>query len=132
MMTPMRSMTDGTKLERWFLAGDLAGLVAFLVIGLDRHGEDIATRFAALAAIFISSWLLVAWLLGTYRALSYGRLVLTLLGAIPLAVLVRAAFVQAWTTAEVATFAGVAFVFAMLFIGVARLLVTLLARPEEA
>jgi hypothetical protein len=132
MMTPMRPMTDGTKLERWFLAGDLAGLITFLVIGLDRHGENIASRFAALAAIFVASWLLVAWLFGTYRELSYGRLVLTLLGAIPLAVLVRAAFVQAWTTGEVATFAGVAFVFAMLCIGVARLLVTLLVRPEEA
>jgi len=131
MMCVMHGMTDGSKLARSFLVGDLIGVVTFLVVGLDRHGEDIAARFAALASIFVIAWLLVGWVLGTYRPPSNGRLVLTLVLAIPLGVLVRAAFVQAWTAREVATFAGVAVVFGTLFVGLARLVVTLLARRGQ-
>jgi Protein of unknown function (DUF3054) len=132
MMLAVRPMTDGSRLTRWFLLGDLLGLLAFLVIGLDRHGEDVVGRFAALAAIFVFAWLATAWSLGTYRPPTNGTLVLTLVLAIPLGVLVRAAFVQTWTMGEVATFAGVAVVFGTLFIGIARLIVTLLARMKRA
>jgi hypothetical protein len=132
MMATVRALTDGSKLARSFLAGDLLGLVTFLVIGLDRHGEDVVSRFAALAAIFVVAWLVTAWLLGTYREPTYARLVLTLVLAIPLGVLVRAVFVQAWTTREVVTFAGVAVVFATLFVGLARVIVTLLLRGRLA
>jgi hypothetical protein len=132
MMSPVRPMTDGSTLTRSYLVGDLIGLLVFLAIGLNRHGEDVVTRFAALAGIFAVAWLIVAWALGTYRQPTNGRLVFTLLVGIPLGVLVRAALVQAWTAREVATFCAVALVFATLFVGVARLLVSLLARGKAA
>jgi hypothetical protein len=124
-------MTDGSRLSRAFLVGDIAALLVFLVIGLDRHGENALSRFAALAAIFVGAWLVTAWLLGTYREPTYARLVLTLALAVPLAVLIRAALVQAWTTEEVVTFAAVAFVFVTMFVGFARVLITLVAGRKE-
>ena len=78
-------MTDGSRFARATLAGDLVGLFAFLVLGLDRHGEDVAARFAALASIFAAAWLVTAWFLGTYRPPTYARLLLTLALGIPLA-----------------------------------------------
>jgi hypothetical protein len=127
----VRPLTDGSRTARTFVAGDIIALLVFLAIGLDRHGEDVASRFAALAAIFVGAWLVTTWALGTYRGPTNARLVLTLVLAVPLAVLVRAAFVQAWTTGEVLTFAAVAFVFATMFIGFARVLLTLLMRRKE-
>jgi hypothetical protein len=125
-------MTDGSRLSRAFLVGDVVAVLVFLVIGLDRHGEDVLSRFAALAGIFVGAWLVTAWLLGTYREPTYARLVLTLALAIPLAVLVRAALVQAWTTEQVVTFAAVAFVFATMFVGFARVLITFFAARKES
>ena len=115
-------MTDGSGFARATLTGDLVGLIAFLVVGLDRHGEDVAARFLALAGIFAAAWLVTAWFLGTYRPPTHVRLLLTLLLGIPLGVVVRATFVQAWTAREILTFAGVAIVFGALFIGTARVL----------
>jgi hypothetical protein len=131
MMASMHAMTDGSRLARAFLVGDLLGVLLFLVTGLNRHGEDVASRFAALAAIFVAAWVVTAWLLGTYRGPTNGMLVLTIVLAIPLGVLLRAAFVQAWTAREVATFVGVAVVFATLFVALARVVVTLLMRGRE-
>src|SRR6186713_2126479 len=70
----MRPMTDGSRFARATLVGDLLGLFAFLVLGLDRHGEDVVARFAALASIFAAAWLVTAWFLGTYRPPTYARL----------------------------------------------------------
>ena len=122
----MHAMTDGSRLARASVFGDLIGLLVFLAVGLNRHGEDVIGRLLALAAIFIGAWLVTAWLLGTYRPPSNSRLILTLVLAIPLGVVVRAAFVRAWTTQEVVTFAAVAVVFGTLFVGIVRV-VTVLA-----
>jgi len=116
----MRPLIDGSRFARATLVGDLVGLLAFLLVGLDRHGEDVAARFAALAAIFVATWLVTAWLLGTYRPPTYARLLLTLVLGIPLGVVVRATFVQAWTATEILTFAGVAILFGSMFVGAAR------------
>jgi Protein of unknown function (DUF3054) len=121
----MRPMTDGSGYARATMVGDLVGLTAFLVVGLDRHGEDVAARFLALAAIFLAAWLLTAWSLGAYRPPTHARLLLTLALGIPLSVLVRATFVQAWTAREILTFAGVAVVFGALFVGTARVVTSL-------
>jgi len=120
----MRSMTDGSRFARATLVGDLLGLFAFLVLGLDRHGEDVVARFAALASIFAAAWLVTAWFLGTYRPPTYARWLLTLVLWIPLGVAIRATFVQAWTATEILTFAGVAILFGTMFVGAARLVTT--------
>ena len=116
----MRPLTDGSRLARATVASDLIGLIAFLIVGLDRHGEDVVSRFLALAAVFAAAWLVTAWLLGTYRPPTHTRLLLSMVLGIPLAVLVRATLVRAWTASEIVTFAGVAVVFGALFIGTAR------------
>lgn len=121
----MQPMTDGSGFARATLVGDLVGLTAFLVVGLDRHGENVAARFLALAAIFAAAWLVTAWFLGTYRPPTNARLLLTLVLGIPLGVIVRATFVQAWTAREILTFAAVAILFGSLFVGVARVVTSL-------
>jgi Protein of unknown function (DUF3054) len=126
----MRTLTDGSRVARAFLVGDLCGVVAFLVVGLDRHGEDDAARFFALAAIFVSAWLVVGWVVGTYRPPSNGRLLLTLALAVPLAVVLRVWLVQFTDLGATVTFAVVALVFATLFVGIARVLVSLVARGQ--
>ncbi len=126
----MRTLTDGSRVARAFLVGDLCGVVAFLVVGLDRHGEDDAARFFALAAIFVSAWLVVGWVVGTYRPPSNGRLLLTLALAVPLAVVLRVVLVQFTDLGATVTFAVVALVFATLFVGISRVLVSLVARGQ--
>ncbi len=128
----MRPMTDGSRVARAALAGDLVGLLAFLVVGLDRHGEDVASRFLALAAIFVASWLVTSWLLGTYRPPTHTRLLLTMVLGIPLGVLARATLVRAWTASEILTFAGVALLFGALFIGTTRVITLWLFGRKEA
>jgi len=118
----MRAMTDGSRLARATLVGDLVGLLAFLAVGLDRHGQDVASRFLALAAVFTAAWLVTAWRLGTYSPPTHTRLMLTMALGIPLGVVVRATMVQAWSAREILTFAGVAVVFGALFIGTTRVI----------
>jgi hypothetical protein len=124
----MRSLTDGSRLARAVAVGDVIALLAFLAIGLDRHAENDVQRYLALAAIFVGSWLVMAWLVGAYRPVTNAGLVLTLVLAVPLAVLIRAAIVRAWTMAEIATFAGVALLFCAVFVGAVRAAVLLARR----
>jgi uncharacterized membrane protein len=109
-------------LARATLVGDLIGVLALLAVGQLRHGEDAASRFVALAVVFVAAWLVTAWCLGTYRPATHTRLMLTLALGIPLGVVLRAAMVQVWTAREILTFAGVVLVFGALFVGTARVL----------
>lgn len=127
----MQPLTDGTRFARVTLAGDLLALVAFCVAGLSSHGEDVS-RFFVLAAIFLSSWLLVAWAIGTYREFSPRRVVVQIVIAIVLGVAVRTASVGGLTIQEVLTFAAVAVVFCAFFVGIARLVTTYLLRGDSA
>jgi hypothetical protein len=124
----MRPITDGSRFARRALAGDVVALVAFLAIGLERHAENAASRFASLVAIVVVSWLVTAWILGTYRPATSGRLGLTLLFAIPLAVAIRAVIVNAWTTEQVLTFMVVALVFSGALVSLVRLVVVFAER----
>jgi hypothetical protein len=128
----VQPLTDGTRGARVTLLGDLLGLVAFLVVGLNRHGEDVVSRFLALAAIFAVAWIVVALALGTYRDPSPPRVVSQIILAITLAVAVRAAFVRAWTVREVLTFAVVGVIFGAFFVGIARLVTSLILRRDAA
>lgn len=127
-MTPMRPLTDGSRFARRALAGDVAALLLFLLIGLDTHAENDVARFASLAVIFVLSWLATAWALGTYRPPSSGRLALTLVFAVPLAVAIRAAIVHVWTTDQVVTFMAVALVFCGALVALVRLVVVFAER----
>jgi hypothetical protein len=124
----MRPLTDGSKLARAAAIGDVVALLLFLVVGLDRHAENDAARFAALAAIFLGCWLAIAWFVGTYRPPTNGKLAVTLALGIPLAVAVRAALVSAWTTTEVLTFMAVALLLCASFVGAVRAAVLLAFR----
>jgi len=123
----MRALTDGSWLARSSLAGDLAGLGVCLLLGMSRHGEGAVTTFFTLAAIFGASWLLVTWLVGTYRPISNTGLLVAIVLAIPLGVLIRA-LLRDWTRDEILTVAGVLTVFGAFFIGCGRLVVAVLAR----
>ena len=120
----MRPLTDGSRIARVTLAGDVVALIVFPIVGVIAHGEDLVTRFLGLASIFVGAWLVTAWFLGTYRPPTYARLLLTLALGIPLGVAIRATFVQAWTAGEIVTFAVVALLFATMFVGAARLVTT--------
>jgi hypothetical protein len=119
----MRSLTDGSRLARHALIGDLVALLCFLVIGFERHADNVAGRFVSLVVIFGASWLATAWAIGTYRPPTNARLLLTLVLAVPLAVAIRAATVHAWTTEQVLEFMAVALLFCAVFVAAARFLV---------
>jgi DUF3054 family protein len=124
----MRPLTDGSKLARHAVLGDLVALLCFLVIGFERHADNVVGRFASLLLIFVGSWLATAWAIGTYRPPTNARLVFTLVLAVPLAVAIRAATVRVWTTEEVLTFMAVALLFCAAFVASARFLVLLAER----
>jgi len=116
----MRSLTDGTKLARATLIGDIVGILVFLVFGVSSHHEDAVSRFLTLAVIFVGAWVGTAWAIGTYRPLSNARLAANLAIAIPIGVLLRVAVVGSLTAGDILTFAVVALVFASIFVGLAR------------
>jgi hypothetical protein len=123
----MRPLTDGSWLAKASLTGDLLGLTVPILIGMSRHGEGALTTFFALVAIFAASWLVVTWLVGTYRPVSNAGLFVAIVIAIPVGVLIRAV-IRGWTMQDIVTVAGVLTLFGAFFIGCARLGVALLAR----
>jgi Protein of unknown function (DUF3054) len=124
----MQPLTDGSKLARASVIGDLVALLVFLVVGIEKHTGNLSGRFLALSAVFLGSWLVTAWFVGTYRPVSNGRLALTLVLAVPLAATIRAVTVGTFTTTEVLTFIGVALLFCALFVGAARVIILLAYR----
>jgi hypothetical protein len=119
----MRPLTDGTKLARASLVGDLAAILVFLLFGVSSHHEDAVSRFLTLAVIFEGAWVGTAWAIGTYRPLSNARLAANLAIAIPIGVLLRVAVVGSLTAGDILTFAVVALLFASIFVGLARVVV---------
>jgi Protein of unknown function (DUF3054) len=127
----MPALTDGSRFARRAVIGDLVALFLFLVLGIERHAENVPGRFVSLAVIFVASWLATAWAVGTYRPTSTGRLVVTLVLAVPLAVAIRAVIVGVWSTSEVLTFMAVALWFCTAFVATARLLLLLVERRRS-
>ena len=119
----MRPLTDGTKLARASLVGDLVAILVFLLFGVSSHHEDAVSRFLTLAVIFEGAWVGTAWAIGTYRPLSNARLAANLTIAIPIGVLLRVAVVGSLTAGDILTFAVVALLFASIFVGLARVVV---------
>lgn len=114
-------MTDGSPHARLTLAVDVLALAAFVLIGMRSHSNAAALSiFLRNFVPFTGSWLVVAWLVGTYRPPTPIGLIATLLIAIPIGVLLRALWIRSWTAGEVLTFALVALVFATMLIGLGR------------
>jgi len=114
-------MTDGSSHARLTLAVDVLALAAFVLIGMRSHSDAAAVSiFLRNFVPFTASWLVVAWLVGTYRPPTPIGLIATLLIAIPIGVLLRALWVRSWSASEVLTFALVALVFATMLIGLGR------------
>ena len=114
-------MTDGSPHARLTLTVDVLALASFVLIGMRSHSDAAAVSiFLRNFVPFTGSWLVVAWLVGTYRPPTPIGLVATLLIAIPIGVLLRALWVRSWTAGEVLTFAFVALVFATMLIGLGR------------
>ncbi len=121
MMGAMRRMTDGSSHARLMLAVDVLALAGFVLIGMRSHSDAAAVSiFLRNFVPFTASWLVVAWLVGTYRPPTPIGLIATLLIAIPIGVLLRALWVRSWSACEILTFALVALVFATMLIGVGR------------
>ena len=114
-------MTDGSSHARLMLAVDVLALAGFVLIGMRSHSDAAAVSiFLRNFVPFTASWLVVAWLVGTYRPPTPIGLIATLLIAIPIGVLLRALWVRSWSASEVLTFALVALVFATILIGLGR------------
>ena len=135
----MVRLTDRTARARLTLGVDVGAIVVFVLAGMTSHHDDGAlTIFLRNFVPFTTAWVIVSWILGTYRPPANASLVRTLLIAIPVGVVVRVAWVRAWDSGDVITFAAVALLFASLFVGVGRVLSTLIgarlfdepARPQ--
>jgi glycopeptide antibiotics resistance protein len=117
----MRRMTDGSSPARLTLAVDVLALAAFVLVGMRSHSDAAAMSiFLRNLVPFTGSWLVVAWLVGTYRPPTPIGLIATMLIAIPIGVLLRALWVRSWSAGEVLTFALVALIFATMLIGLGR------------
>ena len=120
-------MTDGSSHARLTLAVDVLALAGFVLIGMRSHSDAAAVSiFLRNFVPFTASWLVVAWLVGTYRPPTPIGLLATLLIAIPIGVLLRALWVRSWSPSEVLTFALVALVFATMLIGLGRAITAVL------
>ena len=114
-------MTDGSPNTRLTLGVDVLAIAAFVLIGMRSHSDAAAVSiFLRKFVPFTGAWLVVAWLVGTYRPPTPIGLIATLLIAIPIGVLLRAVWVRSWSAGEVLTFALVALVFATMLIGLGR------------
>ena len=114
-------MTDGSSHARLTLAVDVLALAGFVLIGMRSHSDAAAVSiFLRNFVPFTGSWVVVAWLVGTYRPPTPIGLIASLLIAIPIGVLLRALWVRSWSAGEVLTFALVALAFATMLIGLGR------------
>jgi hypothetical protein len=116
-------LTDGSRRARFTLALDVTAIAVFIAFGMEAHADaGAASVFLRNFIPFTSAWLATAWFAGTYRPPTPRGLIVTLLVAIPCGVLLRAAWVRSWTTAEVFTFMAVALLFGSFFVGIGRVI----------
>jgi len=123
----MPHLTDGTPQARLTLGVDLGAIAVFILVGMNSHSDATALSIFLRNFIpFTGAWLATAWFAGTYRPPAPRALLVTLVIAIPVGVLLRAAWTRSWTAADVVTFMAVALLFASMFVGLGRLLSALL------
>jgi len=121
-------LTDRSAQARLTLTIDVVAIGAFILVGMNRHSDaEALSVFLRNFVPFTAAWLVTAWFVGTYRPLTSRSLFLTLVIAIPTGVLLRAVWTRSWTASDVLTFMAVALLFASIFIGLGRVLSSLLA-----
>lgn len=100
---------------------DVTALLLFVAAGLRSHGDGAAvSQFLRNAIPLAVCWLSVAQLLGTYRRPGSATLWRTWLVAVPLALVIRTAWVGSPTGVEFLQFLGVGMVFTGLFLLIGR------------
>jgi len=120
-------LTDGSRQARFTLVLDVTAIAVFIAFGIEAHADaGAASIFLRNFVPFTAAWLATAWFVRTYRPPSPRALIVTLLVAIPCGVLLRAAWVRSWTTSDVVTFMAFALLFASIFVGLGRMLSSLL------
>ena len=123
----MPRLTDGTPQARLTLGCDVGALAAFILLGMSSHSDAAALSiFLRNFVPFTGAWVVTAWCAGTYRPPAPRSVLVTLAIAIPAGVLLRAVWTRSWTASDVATFIGVALLFASIFVGLGRMLSSLL------
>jgi len=123
----MPRLTDGTPHARLTLGFDVGALASFILVGMDSHSDAAALSiFLRNFVPFTGAWLVTAWFAGTYRSPAPRALLLTLVIAIPAGVLLRAAWTRTWSVTDVVTFMAVALLFASIFIGLGRVISSIL------
>jgi hypothetical protein len=115
-------LTDGSPHDRLTFGFDVLALAAFILVGMRSHSDAEAwSIFVRNFVPFTAAWICTAWFVRTYRPPTPRTLLVTLAIAIPIGVLLRAAWTGA-TLSDVVRFMAVALVFASFFIGVGRVL----------
>ena len=124
----MARLTDGTPTARLTLALDLAAIAAFIGVGLISHDEEPALRvFLRNFVPFSVAWIAAASVFHTYRSPRNAALLKTLVVAIPAGVVIRVLLVRDVTLTDTLTFIAVALLFATMFVGLGRVIASLLA-----
>jgi glycopeptide antibiotics resistance protein len=119
----VRVLTDGSPQARLTLGFDILAITAFILVGMNSHtAAEAVSTFVRNFVPFTGAWIAAAWFVHTYRPPTARTLLVTLAIAIPVGVLLRAAWTGSWTASDVVTFMAVAIVFASFFIGVGRVL----------
>jgi hypothetical protein len=122
-------LTDGSPRARLACALDLVALVVFIAAGMRNHrtGSQVDI-FLRNAVPVLAAWLVSSVLWRTYRPVSWARLFLTWLTAVPLGLLVRTWWVGSPTGGRIAVFLGVGLAFTALFLLIGRALGSLVVR----
>lgn len=121
-------LTDGSRGARRTLVIDVLMLPLFVMAGLRSHDEAQLEVFLRNAVPLEAAWLVTAWLVGTYRPPSFGRLAVTWAVAVPVGLVVRTLVADRWGDPGMWVFFGVALAFTALFLAVGRLLALFLDR----
>lgn len=122
----MGPVNDRSRLP--LVVADGIALIAFVLVGADRHSSGTAANVARTAVPLIAAWFAVAVLVGAYRRPGLRSLLLTWLLAVPAAGVLRSLVRGGPWDERLLVFAGVALAFSALFLLAARGLVSVATR----
>jgi hypothetical protein len=122
-------LTDGSIRARLTLGIDLLALILFVVVGMRSHGIGAyAQVFFRNAVPVCAAWLCFSLVVRTYQPPRLRSLLITWILAVPVALVVRTAWVGSPRGEQVWVFLGVATAFTMLFLLAGRAVAELVGR----